>query len=182
MSYFSCYVPSVGNRDSLWGAVYSLPLWLIAHLFITSCTHVNKSHIETLKYLISKDISLYLALESTSRNKVFDVINLPYFVRYWCLSVIAMMTLSYKENWENATWIWRWLIYSNTFKHLFLSLIDVIGNVILIRSHLMHSLKGLTGYDWHNWILSIRLVFIEPITSAAVQCLCKPLMMCYLPW
>jgi hypothetical protein len=41
---------------------YSLSIWLIGHIFITSCTHVNELHIETPKYLINKDISLYLAL------------------------------------------------------------------------------------------------------------------------
>jgi len=30
----------------------------------------------------------------------------------------------------------------------------------------------MVGSDRRNWILGIRVVFLEPVTSAAVQCLC----------
>ena len=54
----------------------------------------------------------------------------------------------------------------------------VLAHAILIWNRLLRSLKGSDG---HNWILGIRIVFLEPGISTAVQCSCKPLtiMCCY---
>ena len=53
----------------------------------------------------------------------------------------------------------------------------------LIRNRFLHNLKGMVRYDGRNWILSIRMVFLQPVTSPAMQCSCKSLMiMCCYHW
>jgi len=48
----------------------------------------------------------------------------------------------------------------------------VIAKGILIRNYVHHSWKEMIGSDGHNWILGIRIAFLDPVTSAAMQCLC----------
>ena len=45
------------------------------------------------------------------------------------------------------------------------NLLIFIAKVILIRNRLLRSLKWMEGYTWSNWLLVIRLVFVEPKTS-----------------
>jgi hypothetical protein len=77
-----------------------------------------------------------------------------------------------------------WAYCDNVPTHLsFCSwvLLIVIANGISVGNSLLHSLKGMVGSDGQNWILSVRIVSTEPVTSAVMQCLCKPLtiMCCY---
>ena len=53
-----------------------------------------------------------------------------------------------------------------------LSICLVIVNAILIRNRLQHIWKGMVGCEEHNWILGIRIVFREPVTSAVMHYLC----------
>ena len=55
------------------------------------------------------------------------------------------------------------------------ALLIVIANAILIGNRLLYSLKGMAGSDGRSWILGIRVVFVEAITSFAMQCSCKRL-------
>jgi len=52
------------------------------------------------------------------------------------------------------------------------AMLIVTAKGILIRSYVHHSWKEMVGSDRHNWILGIRIVFLDPVTSAAMQCLC----------
>jgi hypothetical protein len=72
-------------------------------LNLTSCTHVNNSHIETVKYLINKDLFMYLKLQSISQCKIFDVISPSLSVRCQYSSVMATAMLSNEDNRESAT-------------------------------------------------------------------------------
>jgi hypothetical protein len=46
--------------------------------FVTSCTRASKSHLETIKYLINKDLFMYLKHKAFS---IFsDIINLYHFL------------------------------------------------------------------------------------------------------
>jgi len=49
---------------------------------------------------------------------------------------------------------------------------------ILIGNCLLHSLKGMLRYDKHKWILGIRRVFLEPITSSDDVVLVHVTIMC----
>jgi len=71
----------------------------------------------------------------------------------------------------------RWWLYPITFKCLPLSLIDWHGKAVLIGNRMLHSLKGTVGSAVHNWILSVRIACLDPVTSAAMQCSCQPLTM-----
>jgi hypothetical protein len=54
-------------------------------------------------------------------------------------------------------------------------LLIVTANAIFIVNRLLLGVKGLLGSNGHNWILGVRIVPLEPVTSAAMQCSCKPL-------
>ena len=122
---------------------------------------------------------------------MFDVINPSLSIRYRYPSIITTAILSDEEDRENATRAGRggekmrfWAYCDNVPTHLSFyswALLIVIANGISIGNRLLHSLKGMVGSDGQNWILSVRIVFIEPVTSAVMQCLCKPLtiMCCY---
>jgi hypothetical protein len=52
------------------------------------------------------------------------------------------------------------------------ALLIFVARVIMIANRILHSLKGKVGSDGRNWILGIIIVFLEPLTSAAVLCPC----------
>jgi hypothetical protein len=50
------------------------------------------------------------------------------------------------------------------------ALLIVITNAMSIRNRLLHGLKGVVGSDGLKWLLVIRILFLKPITSVALQC------------
>jgi hypothetical protein len=63
------------------------------------------------------------------------------------------------------------VIYSNIATRLSVCALDlliVIANAILIGNHLLHTLKGMIRSHAHNSVLGMKIVFIEPITSAVL--------------
>lgn len=46
----------------------------------------------------------------------------------------------------------------------------VMPNATLIGNCLLHSLKGMLGSGGHKLILGVRVVFVELVTPAAMQC------------
>jgi hypothetical protein len=55
------------------------------------------------------------------------------------------------------------------------ALLIVTANAILIGNRLMHSLKEMAGSDGRSWILGIRVLLVEAITSVVMKCSCKRL-------
>jgi hypothetical protein len=54
------------------------------------------------------------------------------------------------------------------------ALLILIANSVSIGNRLLHSWKEMFGADEHNLIPNIRAVFVESVSSAAMQCSCKP--------
>lgn len=52
------------------------------------------------------------------------------------------------------------------------TLLTVITDAVLIGNRLLHSLKGMAGSEGHSWTLGVRIVFLEPVPSNAMQCFC----------
>jgi len=61
---------------------------------------------------------------------------------------------------------------STRCKVWFWALLNVTTKAILVANRLLHSVKGMVGSHRRNWILGVRIGFIEPINPAAEQCLC----------
>jgi hypothetical protein len=110
---------------------------------------------------------------------MFHVINLSLSIRCRCTSTTATVILSDEGFRGKCTQSWPW---GDTGDGGYIpmrlslypwTLLIVIAKAILIGNRFLHSLKGMAGSDGHNRILGIRTVFIEPVTSAALQCSCK---------
>ena len=105
---------------------------------------------------------------------MFDVINQLLSTRCHCPSINAVVT-SHEQPQENATELPTgikdrlWSIFCSTFKHLSFSLTDCHRKRILIGNHLLHSLKGMAGSDGQNYILGMKIMFLYPEVSAAMQ-------------
>ena len=108
---------------------------------------------------------------------MFSVAYLSLSICYQCHSII----ISDARKWRGPVkchieWdMWkkrRWWIYSNTLKGLILNLTECHNMAILATNRLLYSVKGMVGYHKRNWILGVRIVFLEPINPAANQCLC----------
>jgi hypothetical protein len=44
----------------------------------------------------------------------------------------------------------------------------VIAKALVIGDLILRGLKGMIGRDAHNWMLGIRIVFLQPVTSTAL--------------
>jgi hypothetical protein len=70
-------------------------------------TSANNPHAETIKYLINKDLFIYLKTEFTFRNTtMFDVTSLSFSARCRRPAVIAKTMLSNDEDRENTPQGW----------------------------------------------------------------------------
>ena len=148
--------------------------------YIYSSTSVDNSQTETITYLINKYLLIFLILQSISRYTMFDVISLSFSVHCRCPSTIATAKLSTKRigkiphtaghggkkrgrggyiSTHLSVWPWRLI---------------VIANVILVGNRLQF--EAVVGSDRHKRIVSIRIGYVVPVTSADMQCWCKPLM------
>jgi hypothetical protein len=59
--------------------------------------------------------------------------------------------------------------------------------MFLIGNSLLHSLKGIARSDEHNWVLGVGIVFLAPVTFAAMLVLPPPEAkesrhIMYVPW
>jgi len=61
------------------------------------------SHVENIEYLVKQNVFIYLKLESASRYKILNDINLSLSIFCRCHSVSAAATFSYKDDRKNAT-------------------------------------------------------------------------------
>ena len=66
---------------------------------------MNNSHVETIKYLIKKDIYIF-ELQNNSPYRILDVINLLFSVLCRFPSVVVTAILSNGEDQEDATNSW----------------------------------------------------------------------------
>jgi len=86
--------------------ISSLPvsaLVLLRSLYTNTCIRAINSHVENIEYLVKQNVFIYLKLESTSRYKIINNINLSFsiFCRYY--SVSAEAKFSYENDRENTT-------------------------------------------------------------------------------
>jgi len=141
--------------------------------------HISK--VEIIKYLINTDLFMYLKHWGTYRYQIFDDMNISASVRCLWSPVIAKAMMSNEEARKNVTQSWPW---EQTGDGIYIparlsvcpwAFLIVIINTILIGIGNLHSLKGMVGSDGHNWIVDIRIVFLDPVTCAAMQYFCKSL-------
>lgn len=140
---------------------------------------MNISNVETIKYLINTDLFIYLKNWDTSRYQVFDGMNTSASMPCLWSPVIAKAMMSNEAVRKNVTQSWPWrqtddgrYIPARLSVYPWAFLI-FIANTILMGNRILHSLKRRVGSDGHNWIVDIRIVFLELVTIAAIQHFCK---------
>jgi hypothetical protein len=148
-----------------------------------------------MKCFVNKDLFIYLfiypKLSNTFKYQIFYVINLPFFIGCRWPSVTARSDV---VKWTGLAKCPIELIMGkgagdcgytpSSLSVCTWALHTVITNAILIESHLLHSLKKMVMSDGHNWILSIRTVFLSPVKSIAIHWSWKlnTIMYCHIQW
>ena len=121
---------------------------------------------------------IYLTLWSTSRYTMTSYLSLS--TRCRRPSIVATATFN-EEDLENATRSWPWTkiedggLIARRLSVYPRALLIATSNAISIANHLLHNLKKKAKSHGRNWTLGVRRDFLEPATSAAMQCPCKPL-------